>query len=131
MPQVEIDVQTARTLEFAARMAGVTPGQVIARLVEQASLPGAGDREDIPAGDSRVAVHAVYEGHRTNALFDPETHRVEIVSGPLAGTSYKSPTGAARAIVSHHNPTISPARNGWSFLVLSDGSGRTLQSIRH
>lgn len=130
MPHVEIDPETATRLEFAARIAGVTPGQVVARLVEQASIAQPSGQET-QGGDGRVAVHAVYEGFRTNALFDAETHRVEIVSGPLAGSSYKSPTGAARSIVSHRNPEVSPHRNGWSFFVLSDGSGKPLQSIRH
>ncbi|MFI5532258.1 hypothetical protein ACIA8O_27365 [Kitasatospora sp. NPDC051853] len=129
MPQIEIDVQTARALEFAARIAGVTPGQVIARLVEQASLLPASP--DSKTDDNRVAVHANYDGHRTNALFDPATHRVDIVSGPLENKSFKSPTGAASAVVHHYNPTVSTARNGWSFWFLSDNTGRMLQTIRH
>jgi hypothetical protein len=33
-----------------------------------------------------------------------EPARVEIVDGPLAGQSFKSPTGAARALIRHYNP---------------------------
>ncbi|MFJ2776251.1 MULTISPECIES: hypothetical protein [unclassified Kitasatospora] len=132
MPQVEIDIQTARALEFAARMAGVTPGQVVARLVADASLaaPAARQNAPVPPGDKRVAVHATYEGFLTKALFDPETSRVDITSGPLDGTSHKTPSSAARAIVQHYNPDVSGSRNGWSFFTLSDGSKRPLQSIR-
>jgi hypothetical protein len=132
MPHVEIDIQTARALEFAAKMAGITPGQVIARLVEDASLANAGAPQDspIPADDRRVAVHAQYEGHLTKALFDPETSRIDVISGPLEGKSYKTPSSAARAIIHHYNPGVSGSRNGWSFFTLSGGSSRPLQSIR-
>src|SRR4051794_31251715 len=99
MPMVEIDERTSRTLEFAARMAGVTPGQVVARLVDEASF--APVAEPLHASDSdvrpdgRVRIYADYEGQRTHAMYDPVTKRVDIVSGALDGTSYKTPTGAA------------------------------------
>ncbi|WP_380279024.1 hypothetical protein [Kitasatospora purpeofusca] len=133
MPHVEVDIQTARALEFAARMAGITPGQVVARLVQEASpvhTREAIPTESRPTGDKRVAIHAQYEGFLTEALFDPVTGRVDITSGPLKGTSHRTPSSAARAIINHHNPKVSGARNGWSFFSLSDGSGRPLQTIR-
>lgn len=51
MPQLEIDTLTARTLEFAAPMAHLTPGQVVARLVERASLPT--PNEEVSRSDVR------------------------------------------------------------------------------
>jgi len=132
--QLEIDARTARALEFAARMANVTPAQLVARLVDQASLPTpygeAGGSPPSTTAEHRVAIYADYEGFRTRALFDPGTSRVDITSGPLEGRSHKSPTGAAGAVVGHYKPTVSPHRNGWSFWFIDDGSGRMLQSIR-
>ena len=108
MAQLEIDTRTARALEFAARMANVTPAQLVARLVDQASLPTpcgeAGGSPPSTAAEHRVAIYADYEGFRTRALFDPGTSRVDITSGPLEGRSHKSPTGAARAVVGHYSP---------------------------
>ncbi|GAA4197627.1 hypothetical protein [Microbispora amethystogenes] len=79
---------------------------------------------------SGVAVYVDYEGHRTQGIYDRATTRIDIISGPLAGRSFKTPTGAARAVVAHYKPGVSPNRNGWAFWMLDDGSGRFLQSIR-
>lgn len=38
--------------------------------------------------------------------------------------------GAARAVMAHYKPRVSPNCNGWSFWVLDDGSGKHLQCIR-
>ena len=58
---VEVDDQTHGSLEFAARMSNKTPGQLVARLVSEASLPSppaAGAMT--PATDGRmVAVYVV------------------------------------------------------------------------
>lgn len=36
------------------------------------------------------------------AQFDSKTARIDITSGPLAGRSFKSPTGVARCVVKHY-----------------------------
>lgn len=127
MPSVEIDADTARVLEFAARMADLTPGQLVARLVDRASLPA--DPPDESIAPDRLAIFADYEGFRSAAMFDTTTGRVDITSGPLAGRSFKTPTGAARAVVAHYKPDVSPHRNGWSFWFLVE-TGKALQTVR-
>jgi hypothetical protein len=128
---IEVDDHTNRAIEFAARMAGLTPGEVVARLVEQASMPTlAPPAADASGAPDVINVHADYAGHRTQGTYDPVTTRVDITSGPLAGQSFKTPTGAARAVVAHYKPEISPNRNGWKFWILNDGSGRLLQRLR-
>lgn len=128
---IELDDRTYRTLEFAARMSNTTAGQVVARLVEQGSMPQpAVCPADEPTSNGALAVYADYDGHRTRAMYDPETTRIDITSGPLQGTTYKTPTGAARAVVGHYKPRINPNRNGWSFWTLDDGAGLLIQSIR-
>ena len=127
MPEtVEVDEQTYRSLEFAARMSGCTAGEVVARLVAEASMPPPPkeDSEQIE-GVTGVVVYADYEGHRTQGRYDPKTTRIDITAGPLAGRSFKTPTGAARAVVTQYKPGVSPNRNGWSFWMLDDGSGRS------
>ncbi|MCD2191361.1 hypothetical protein [Actinomycetospora soli] len=123
MPMIKIDEQTAQQLEFAAKMSGSTAGEVIARLVKDSIAPSGADA-------ATAEIYAVYEGVKTTAVYDRTTKRVDITSGPLDGKSFKTPTGAARAIVGHYKPEVSPHRNGWSFWLLDDGTARPLQSIR-
>ncbi|MFI7076973.1 hypothetical protein ACIBO1_06755 [Micromonospora sp. NPDC049903] len=132
MPSIEIDDDTDRYLSFAAEIAGLSKGQIVAKLVVdarsrlRAPLPERGDREEPKA----VRVYADYAGHRTYASFVPGPGRMEITSGPLAGQVFKTPSQAARAIVGHHKPEVSPHRNGWSFFLIED-SNVPLQSLRH
>jgi hypothetical protein len=128
---VEVDEQTYRSLEFAARVSNITPSEVVARLVAAASTPAPALGEAAgPHSSEGVAVYADYEGHRTRAIYDRDTTRVDVTSGPLEGRSFKTPTGAARAVVAYYKPSVSPNRNGWWFWTLDDGSGRRLQVIR-
>jgi hypothetical protein len=131
LPHVDVDEATDKYLAFAASIAGLTKGEVVARLVLQAqaatALPlGEGDNEE-PAS---VRVYADYAGHRTYASFVPGPGRIDITSGPLAGQSFRTPSQAAREIVRHYNPNVSPHRNGWSFFFLAT-TGAPLQSLRH
>lgn len=129
MATITVDQATYDAVDLAARLTGMTPGQVVARLVQQSRTAGearaAGDDDD-----RTVPVFADYEGHRTNARFDRVTKRIDIADGPLSGQSFKSPSSAARAVVAHYKPDVNPHRNGWSFWVLSDGSGAFLHSMR-
>jgi hypothetical protein len=129
---VEVDENTLRSLEFAARVAGTTPGRVVARLVETASKPWSNSGQPLEQSDvsTHLGVFADYQGHRTHGQYDRITGRIDIASGPLSGHSFKSPTGAARAVIRLYKPGINPNRNGWSFWMLDDGSGKPLQSIR-
>ncbi len=134
MPQIEVDPQTDDYLTFAARIAGISKGQVVAHLVVLAKT---GFAEIVSPGPSReppglrtVAIHADYEGHRTNAIFVRGLGRIEIADGPLAGRSFKTPSEAAREIVATYNPNVSANRNGWTFWVISE-SNAPLQTIRY
>lgn len=128
MATIEVDEYTKRTLSFAARMANLTEGGIVRRLIAASALP----EEDNPEStDVGAAIYADYEGHRVRArYFEPA--RVEILDGPLAGQSFKTPTGAARAVIRHYNPGINDNRNGWAFWQIEDESGArtSLQSIR-
>jgi len=129
---IEVDEQTHRTLEFAARMSRCTAGEVVARLVAEASMPTPSGKADTtrPGTPDTIKVYADYQGHRTHGTYDPDTTRIDITSGPLAGQSFKTPTGAAGAVVGHYNPGVNPSRNGWTFWVVDDDAGRFLKSMR-
>ncbi|MDT5039468.1 MAG: hypothetical protein QOE51_453 [Actinoplanes sp.] len=88
-------------------MATVTEGEIIRRLVGASAQA----TEEPDSADQGVAIYADYEGHRVRArYFRPA--RVEIADGPLAGKSFKTPTGAARAVVRHYNPSVKDNPNG-------------------
>jgi len=77
-----------------------------------------------------VPVHADYAGYRTHGLYIPGPARIEITDGPLVGKVFKSPTAAARAVVSHYRPTVSAHRNGWAFWTVT-ATHVPLQNIRY
>jgi hypothetical protein len=127
METIEVDDGVKRTLSFAARMADVTEGEIVRRLIAASSLEA---KQPDPARKG-VPIYADYEGHRTRALYFAPA-RVEIVDGPLKSRSFKTPTGAARAVVRHYNPSVNDNRNGWGFWQIDNGGGprHWLQSIR-
>ena len=126
MATIEVDGETKRTVAFAAEMAGVSEGEIVRRMVAASA-----GRQEAPVTESAgVPIYADYAGHRTRALYFAPA-RVEITDGPLKGTSYKTPTGAARAVVRQYNSKVNDNRNGWGFWQLDQsGPRRWLQSIR-
>lgn len=129
-PTIDVDQATFNAIDLAARLTSMSHSEVLARLVSQSQASPTtsdGASEDDANG---VAIYADYVGRRTKATFNRLTHRIDIIDGPLAGTSYKSPSSAARAVVGHYKPGVSPHRNGWSFWMLDDGTARFVQSIR-
>lgn len=127
MATIEVDEAAKRTVSFAARMAGVTEGEIVRRLIAAHEL-------EVEEGDPRqedVLIYADYEGNRTRARYFAPA-RVEITDGPLKGRSFRSPTGAARAVVRHYNPSVNDNRNGWNFWQIDNGGGPRvwLRSIR-
>ena len=129
MPTINIDQAEFDTIDLAANITNMSHAQVIARLVHQSRLPSATTPAPSTTSNSS-AIYADYAGYRTTGSYDRMTKRIDITDGPLAGQSFKSPSSAARAVVSHYKPNVSPHRNGWSFWMVDDGSGRFLQSLR-
>ena len=108
----------------------VPVGEVVTRLLDEfARRTGGQAVSQSPPQHRGVAIHAIYERVRTDGLYEPGTGNVLITSGPLNGTSFKTPSGAATAIVHSINPTVRPNRNGWGFFVVSE-TGGLLQTLR-
>jgi hypothetical protein len=128
MPQVEVDEETYRHLEFAAQIADINVGEVVKRLVALRQMSSVA--EPVDAEPTTVPIHADYDGYRTRARFTPGPGRVEIIGGPLAGSVYRTPSEAARAVVSAQRPDVNPQRNGWTFWIES-ATGAPIQGIRH
>ena len=130
MPIVEVDQQTDDYLALAAKVAGISKGQVVAQLVVLATSEPTSGATARSSGDRTVPIHADYEGHRTNALFVRGPGRIEIADGPLAGESFKTPSEAAVRVVREYNPEVNPNRNGWTFWMITE-TGAPLQTIRY
>jgi len=127
MPEVEVSMSTKQRVALLARAWGVTEGEAVERLIDEFQRGEPADSQ-APAPHN-VAVHAVYGGARIDGLFDPATGSVAITTGPLAGMTYRSPSGAAIAVVSLHNRSVSPNRNGWDFWLMSE-TGERLRTLR-
>ena len=81
------------------------------------------------AAAETVEIYVDYDGTRIEAEFDPASRAVRILDGALEGEHYKTPSGAAMAVVRWYRPDVDPHRNGWLFWTVSK-SGTPLQSIR-
>ncbi|MFE7129480.1 hypothetical protein ACFVIM_01315 [Streptomyces sp. NPDC057638] len=127
---IELDDATHARVRLLARAWAVSEGAAVRRLVEHFEHEPRSPGTPAPgaAGEAALAVHVVYEGNRVDGRYDPATRSLEIVAGPAAGR-YKSPSGAAAAVLQAYNPKVAPNRNGWSFFVVND-TGDFLQSVR-
>lgn len=129
MATIEVDSETESAINFAAKVAGVSQGEIVRRLVNLYSEAPYTVSTASADESQKVAVFLDYSGQRIEAIFDIKTHRVEVVSGPLAGKAWPSPSGAAGAVVSTLNPTVNPSRNGWREWIVTE-TGKPLDSIR-
>lgn len=123
---VRLGAEASMKVSLLARAWGVDAEGVVLRLLEHFE----GVDEQAPAGPATglVAVHALYSGHKVPGEYDPESQSLVILSGPAQGR-YKTPSGAATAVLQAYNPEVAPHRNGWSFWVV-DATGARLQSLR-
>ncbi|MBC6449626.1 hypothetical protein [Actinokineospora xionganensis] len=122
----EADFERIKLLQRAWNGSAAT---VVNRLLdsfmrEQPHVP-----EGEPADPGEIRVHATYEGVWIDGLFEPVTERLLITNGDLAGQRFKSPSGAAAAVVRLLNPDVHPNRNGWTFWTVTD-TGHLLGSLR-
>jgi hypothetical protein len=133
---VRIDVrkQTYDRLAPLMRAMGRDADGVVTALLDSYQDGGAAQPARRPpkgpgGGPEAVAVFAVYEGTLTDGRYYPASGAVEIVGGPLDGKRFKSPSGAAIAVVRSVNRKVHPNRNGWAFWGITE-TGERLQSIR-
>ncbi|MFF5084216.1 hypothetical protein ACFY36_44825 [Actinoplanes sp. NPDC000266] len=129
MESISVDDGTYRDLTLIARAAGITHGEAVTLLVDHFQRSAGPERTPRPPG-AVVAVHATYQGHRIDGEFDPATASLTVISDPTPGKWYRSPSGAAKAVVSAIKPGVTPNRSGYDFWFVSS-TGKTLASIRN
>jgi hypothetical protein len=115
MPTLQVPDRTYRELELLAACWHTTIAQTIDHLVIKLAA-----RATVAVVPERIAVpvHAFYDGHRTEAVFDHETHEMTITSGPLQGAAFESPVTAEDALCTelHFDPGT---RAGWTSWVIT------------
>jgi hypothetical protein len=71
-----------------------------------------------------------YDGRRVEGEYLPATRRLTVTSDPLAGTTFKTPSGAARSVIAALNPARNAAQaNGWRFWHITE-TGERLEVLR-
>jgi len=129
MPMIEVDQETDDYLSFASDVAGLSKGEIVAQLINQAKARRSESTKG-PDKSDVVPIHSFYEGHHTEARYYRRGGRIEILNGSLAGRTFKTPSEAAREVVAHYNPDVSANRNGWTFWVITETKA-PLQAIRY
>lgn len=124
---LSVDDATHAQICLLARAWEISPGEAVRRLVEHFQRPSPGTEAETPA-DGQVTVHVIYEGVRVPGRYDPVTQALTITEGPAAG-SYRTPSGAASAVLQALKPQVKPNRNGWGFWTV-DETGELLQTLR-
>jgi hypothetical protein len=127
---VEVSEWAKERIRLLRRAWDVPEADVVDRVLTAFLEGQTQDGRPVPEPDQDwTRVHASYGQAWIEGRFDPESGRLAITSGELAGRRFKSPSGAARAVVRFHNPDIRPNRNGWVFWTVTD-SGQPLESLR-
>lgn len=130
MQSINVTDGVHEQISLLARAWDISEAEVVRRLLEEFTKASHRSKDvSPPSMEGGVPIYAVYDGNRIDAVYHPSTKRIDITTGVLAGRSFKSPSGAAIAVVRAHKPNIHPNRNGWYFWVVTD-TGKVLESIR-
>jgi len=125
---IEVDSRTFRELSLIAKAGGLTHGQAVTFLIEEFHR-ASGPVEAGQTARDGVPVHATYQGQRVEGMFDVATGGLTVKSAPLPGKWFRSPSGAAKAVVAALKPGVTPNRSGYDFWFVTS-TGKTLASIR-
>jgi hypothetical protein len=125
---IQVDSRTFRELSLIAKTGGLTHGQAVAFLIEQfhRTSRSADATQAPPTG---IPVYSTYQGQRVEGVFDATTGGLTVTSPPLPGKWFRSPSGAAKAVVANLKPGVTPNRSGYDFWFVTS-TGKTLASVR-
>jgi hypothetical protein len=115
-------------LALAAKGAGVTVDEMLERILDVWLSLGEGAAGPRDMEGEQIAVYAIYQRTRVEALYDPRTEGVTGTTAPIEGRQFSSPSGAARAVVEALNPQVNSNRSGPRFWRVAT-TGKELASI--
>lgn len=122
---IRLQPEIHQQVELLARALGITTSETIAHLLHLYAQPA----PETPAPtNTHIPVYAIYQRSRIEGKFDRSTGALHIPTGPGAG-QYKTPSGAARAVITSLRPQVSPIRTGWTFWRLAE-TGAYLAVLR-
>jgi hypothetical protein len=126
MSTITVSTRTHDRITDLARAWGISDDAVITRLLESWKAAGAA------ASDSQVPVHAIYRDERAEGVYNTDTGRIDLTSGPANATGLKPSPAAGeviRAVNAARGKTVRGSRNGWQFWIIT-ATGEALQTIR-
>ncbi len=149
MDNVMVDDAICSRLRLLARAWRLSEGDAIGRLLDDfehgnmeppvnemvtadaktgaRAIPAQRDPSAIAAIE--VPIHLNYDGTRVDAKFDTRSHAVTLEDKRFSHRRFRSPSGAAAAVIRDLNPSVVPNRNGWDTWIVTE-TGKLLQSIR-
>jgi hypothetical protein len=125
---IQVDSTTFRELSLIAKTGGLTLGQAVAFLIEQFHQTST-SADATQASPTGIPVYSTYQGQRVEGVFDAATGGLTVTSPPLPGKWFRSPSGAAKAVVASLKPGVTPNRSGYDFWFVAS-TGKTLASVR-
>jgi hypothetical protein len=126
MPTLTVSTRTHDRITDLARAWGISDDAVIIRLIESWKTAGPA------ASDSHIPVYAIYRGQRAEGVYNPDTGRIDLTSGPATGTNLKPSPAAGeviRAVQAARGYTVRGSRNGWQFWLIT-ATNEALETIR-
>ena len=123
MPHILVSPSTYSEITLLASAWSVPEDQVLTRLLDAFKEGRMADQSSERDPD-QIPVTAHYRGVSIKGIFHPSSTRLDVLDGPAAGKSFRTPSGAACVVVQMLNPRINPNRNGWTFW--RDEEGNTL-----
>lgn len=123
MSSIDVSADVHDKVRLLGRALDINEGEVIERLLQSFLDKGTDAKAEVP-------VSAKYVGVVIEAAFNPKTQSVRILTGPLAGETYSTPSRAAGQAILAVKPTGSAFRNGWYFWRITE-TGELLKTLRH
>lgn len=127
---VHLEPHVEQLVRLGANLLRITESEFIERAIH-ALAPPRGASSALPEDPwEPIPLYAEYAGRRIAADYIRATRRLTVRSGPLAGTTYKSPSAAGRAVIADLNQNRAATQvNGWRFWRLADTHQR-LSALR-
>ncbi|MEU0558458.1 hypothetical protein [Dactylosporangium sp. NPDC006015] len=118
MPTIEVNDHTFSELHRLATARGITPAEMIDRLID-----------NLIHRTDEIPLHAIVGDVPTEATYFLTDGTLRITAGPFAGHTFTRPGLARDAVCSMALPRDRDRGDGWDFWIITD-TGEPLSSMR-